>query len=278
MSDTVARSVKSKLVKLAGELDRDFNGLALEFAIERLVVRLQQDPKLLRCLIFKGGFVMLKAYGSDRATVDLDTSLQNLSIEEAEKLVVKAIAADLNDGLWMGSIETRDLDHQTEYSGRRLTIRFSFGFPQTDFQRLGKLILDIGVADIITPKAIDGDLHPLLGGLPLEWKIYPVETIVAEKLHALVARGSQSSRFKDVYDLTILLPQCKNKSLLTDAIKKTFEHRATEVPISFSKFWIKLDKTVLQRSAAAVQLALGGSPDFDGIKFTLETLLKDGGL
>jgi hypothetical protein len=77
---TSSASIKQKLVFLSQEMDRDFNGLALEFAIERLVVRLQSSPKLSKHLIFKGGFVMLKTYGSNRSTIDLDTSLQNLLI------------------------------------------------------------------------------------------------------------------------------------------------------------------------------------------------------
>lgn len=269
-----SESIKAKLVFLGNNLDRDFNGLALEFAIERLIARLQATPKISKHLIFKGGFVMLKSYGSNRSTVDLDTSLQNLSIEESEALVRKIIATDWNDGVWMGSIDTEKLDHQTEYAGLRLIIRYSFGEPKIDLKKLGKLILDIGVADAITPAPIESNLHPLLGGEPISWRVYPIETIAAEKLHALVSLGSQNSRFKDIYDLTLLLPKCSDFILLKKAIKKTFAHRSTELPMSFSNFWSTLDKSTLKRSVGAVTVASGTIPKFDILDKTLLQLLK----
>lgn len=82
-----SESIKAKLTSLALKLDRDFFGLSLEFAIERLVARLQADTKLAKHVIFKGGFVMLKCYGSNRTTIDLDTSVQGIAIEEAVVLL-----------------------------------------------------------------------------------------------------------------------------------------------------------------------------------------------
>ena len=267
-------SVKNKLVSLATSMDRDFNGLALEFAIERLVVRLQRNAQLTKHLIFKGGFVMLKAYGSNRATVDLDTSIQSISVEEAEELARAVIQEDCEDGLWMGAIETEKLEHQTKYAGLRLTIRFSFGKPKVDVKRLGKVILDIGVADVITPAPTISKIHPVLGGEPIAWQVYPLETIAAEKLHALINHGSLNSRFKDIYDLTIILPRC-DRSVLGRGIKRTFSHRSTPIPASFFEHWQKLDKSVLKRSSGAVFAASGTIPSFAELDRTLSRLLKD---
>lgn len=266
---TASNVIKQKLVSLSQEMDRDFNGLALEFAIERLVVRLQSSAKLSKHLIFKGGFVMLKTYGSNRSTVDLDTSLQNLSIEEAEHLARQIIPADHQDGLWMGHIESQSLDHQTEYAGLRLIIRFSFGEPTIDFSRLGKIILDIGVADILTPGPVKADLPQLLSENFISWRVYSVETIAAEKLHALVSLGSQNSRVKDIYDLNLLIPICQDLKILKKAIQKTFKHRETEIPSSFSDFWNRLNKSTLKRSMGAVNLASGEVPSFESLSSEL---------
>lgn len=269
-----AGSIKSKLIALSNKLDRDFNALAIEFAIERLVTRLQTNAALSKHLIFKGGFVLLKAYGSNRATIDLDASIRGIAIEDAESKATAIITRNWEDGLWMGAITVEDLKHQTEYAGRRLTIRFSFGKPQIDTKRLGKLILDIGVADKITPGPINSEIHPLLGGEPVSWKIYPVETIIAEKLQALVAHGSQNSRVKDIYDLVLLIPKCQGRIGLKSAINRTFEHRSTSVPSSFSSYWRSLDKTILKRSYGAVQAAVGAIPKFEELATELGSLLK----
>jgi predicted nucleotidyltransferase component of viral defense system len=267
-------SVRAKITNLAKKLGRDFNTLALEFALERLVVRLRSDPKLAKALVFKGGFVMLKAYGSSRLTVDVDTSLYGLSIEEAEARAKAVIEKDWQDGLWMGAVESEKMEHQTEYNGLRLTARYTFGEPKVAHNRLGKLVLDIGIADAMTPGPQDSVLEPLLGGDPISWRIYPVESIVAEKLHALVSHGSLNSRFKDVYDLTHLLPKCKNLATLRRAIRESFKSRETEVPNSFSEFWKTLDKDVLRRSIGSVSMAVGETPDFDQLERTLSKLLK----
>jgi hypothetical protein len=268
-----AESIKAKLVSLSNRLDRDFNSLALEFVIERLVMRLQASQQLSSHLIFRGGFVMLKSYGSNRTTIDLDASLYGISIEDAEASVRSILSQDWQDGLWMGEIIGEDLKHQTEYAGRRLTIRFSFGKPQIDIKRLGKVILDIGIADKITPGPIESELNSLLGGESISWKIYPVESIIAEKLHAIVTHGNQNSRMKDIYDLVVLIPKCENQSLLKQAIIRTFEHRSTKMPSSFSNYWRTLDKTILKRSAGAVSPATGKIPEFNDLDEALDKLL-----
>lgn len=119
--------IKAKLLALARAKDRDFHGLSVEFALERLIVRLTQDAKLAKHLVFKGGYVMLKAYDSQRATIDLDTSVHGISIDDAETRASKLIEGLSDDGIWMGGMDSQDLEHQTKYSGRRLTIRFAFG-------------------------------------------------------------------------------------------------------------------------------------------------------
>jgi hypothetical protein len=61
--------------------------------------------------------------------------------------------------------------------------------------------------------------------------------------------GKINSRFKDVYDLTHLLPKCKKISVLHQAIDKIFDSRETPLPSSFFEFWEALDKDSLRRSA-----------------------------
>lgn len=268
------KSIRPKLLKLAQDLGRNFNTLALEFALERLVARLQSDSKLSKALVFKGGFVMLKTYGSNRLTVDLDTALNGLAIEEVQMRVEKIINKDWNDGVWMGAIESEKMDHQTEYNGLRMTIRYSIGEPKIETKRLGKLILDVGVSDAITPSSQKSTLQPILGGDPISWCIYPVETIIAEKLHALISHGSSNSRFKDVYDIVHLIPKCKDITVLHKAISKTFEARDTPVPKSFLAYWDALDKVSIQKSSGSVTMAIGETPKFDDLDKTLKKLLK----
>ena len=57
---------------------------------------------------------------------------------------------------------------------------------------------------------------------------YSLETVIAEKLHAVVDLADQSSRMKDYYDLyTILSKEKYNAAVLQEAIAHTFENRRT---------------------------------------------------
>jgi hypothetical protein len=63
-------------------------------------------------------------------------------------------------------------------------------------------------------------------------KVYPIETVIAEKLETIVSKGVLNSRMKDFYDLRILSQEFEfDGSNLSKAIKATFERRGTNIPI-----------------------------------------------
>ncbi len=60
---------------------------------------------------------------------------------------------------------------------------------------------------------------------------YPRETVVAEKLHAMVLLGMRNSRMKDYFDVYALLrEEAMDAGQLVRAIRSTFERRRTHVP------------------------------------------------
>ena len=62
-------------------------------------------------------------------------------------------------------------------------------------------------------------------------RAYPRETVVAEKLEALVQLGLANSRMKDFYDLVVLSRMFDfDGELLIAAIRATFERRSTPLP------------------------------------------------
>ncbi len=68
-------SVRQKITDLAAKLDVPFQNIQTAFMIERLVARLVADKNLAKHLVFKGGFVGLRVYNSERYTIDLDALL-----------------------------------------------------------------------------------------------------------------------------------------------------------------------------------------------------------
>ncbi len=94
-----------------------------------------------------------------------------------------------------------------------------------------RLQIDIGFGDAVTPRAELSDFPTLLDFKAPRLRVYPRETVVAEKLEAIVQLGMANSRMKDFYDLMILSRTFEfDGALLVSAIRATFKNRATELP------------------------------------------------
>ena len=127
------------------------------------------------------------------------------------------------------------------------------------------------MGDPVTPGPQAAQLKPLLSDRELSWKIYPIETIVAEKIHALVVRGSQNSRSKDVFDLHQFLPQASAKSL-RQALAKTFDYRTTLLPEDLPNHLKAIDITTLERGW---RNAVQDTSDSLDCRQTFDLVLKD---
>jgi len=86
---------------------------------------------------------------------------------------------------------------------------------------------------VVTP-APDTINYPTLLNFPApRIRACPRETVVAEKLQAMVMLGIANSRLKDFYDLYVLARDFPfDGATLTRAIKATFKRRKTEVPLN----------------------------------------------
>lgn len=105
--------------------------------------------------------------------------------------------------------------------------------------------MDIGTGDPITPRAQDEKTPTTLGVGELSWRVYPIETIIAEKLHPLVSLGAENSRSKDIFDLAFFLPKA-NATFLKHAIARTFAYRDDAVPNSIVSKIENMDHTLLR--------------------------------
>lgn len=255
-----ALKIKNQLSTLAQKnKPLNVNELRIILSLERIVARLENCKNLKNKLIFKGGFVLLKVLQSDRFTRDLDALCRGITKEEAQKFILDALEVDLNDGFWYGEIRVDQLDKQGEYGALRFDCAFQIGDPPNEkskFSKLSRIHFDIGFGDKVL-----GKLTPIFSpsllpdSEPLSWKVYPLEFIYSEKLETLVKRGSQNSRAKDIYDMTILFIKCANRKDLLQAIELTFKTRETILPESFLDFTKNLNLRHLKGSWISVQLA-----------------------
>ncbi len=266
--------IKKKLKELAAAQKRNYNDLLLEFALERVICRLIQNKYISENFIFKGGFVVYKNYGGSRFTRDIDVLDSSNSREKIITNVTKSLIHPIRgDDFWFGEIKNYDLFHIENYPGIRFEIRYMLGEKPPKQQKAPKLHLDVGFGDYLTKPLKIQKLQSIIVKEDLSWKVYPIETIIAEKLEALIKRGSVGSRAKDVYDLTQLLPKIHDIPELLQAVKSTFHKRQTPLPKSFSESLLAMDINTLMSAWNSVEI-IGAEITFNSIWEKLLKLIK----
>ena len=114
---------------------------------------------------------------------------------------------------------------EVEYGGSRL--RTTAGLAGARIP----ITVDIGFGDAVEPGVEDIDLPVLLDMPSPHLRAYPRETVIAEKLHAIVALGRGNSRMKDYYDVWMLTNAFEiEPKRLRRAIVATFARRSTVIP------------------------------------------------
>lgn len=175
-------------------------------------------------LILKGGFLLFSlGAGDTRATMDSDYLMKNLANKKANvKSVIQEIIAIDNDGditfEWM---DMEIITEQNDYHGFRIKLMGIIGRTRTP------IFVDLGVGDIIVPESEFIRLETIIDGFQEpEIRSYSMETIVAEKLDAILYLMEASSRMKDFYDLYYLaFSKNFNGAILKEAIYTTFKIR-----------------------------------------------------
>ena len=120
-------------------------------------------------------------------------------------------------------ITAQNITEFKDYHGIRL------GLPVKMDSIAQVLTMDIGFGDVVTPSPVNLDFPILLEHLPCANILaYSLETVIAEKMHAIIDLADQSSRMKDYYDLHRILKEEKyDLEVLQEAIIHTFENRHT---------------------------------------------------
>jgi len=183
--------------------------------------------------VLKGALLFALWYDTPhRPTKDAD--LLGFGADDADTLrsTFNAICAiDADDGVRYETAAMRiaPIREDNVYGGLRLTIPAFIGSARLPVQ------VDIGFGDAITPAAETVTYPTLLDDLAApSLRAYPVYTVIAEKLHAMVVLGMNNSRMKDFFDLAVIAKTSElDGATLVDAIRATFARRNTALPTSF---------------------------------------------
>ncbi len=225
----LAASVRQRLTNLARNSQRPFQEVLQHYAMERFLYRLSQS-KYAEKFILKGA-LMFTAWGgpASRPTKDIDLLGRTENTIHATMVVMKDICnlTVKPDGLEFdgGSVRGEIIKEDADYSGVRVTFNVTLQTARVAMQ------IDIGFGDVVTPIATL-TTYPTMLEFPSPHLLgYPRETVVAEKLEAMVKLGMLNSRMKDFYDLWRLSMQANfDGPTLVEAIQKTFAQRKTDIP------------------------------------------------
>jgi len=165
-----------------------------------------------------------------RPTRDIDL----LGSGSADCDILEGIIADIastpakDDGLTFdaSTIKAAPIREEAFYDGIRVKLIAKLGNVRIPMQ------IDIGFGDAVTPAPETKRIESLIAELPgPEIRAYPMVSVIAEKLEAMVMLGEQNSRMKDFFDIHFLVTKENiDPALMREAVIATFQRRRTDLP------------------------------------------------
>jgi predicted nucleotidyltransferase component of viral defense system len=224
-----AASVHARLAQRRTKTGEDYNVLLVRFTLERFLYRLSRSSHREQ-FVLKGAMLFaLWEPEMHRATRDLDllgfgqSTPERLAdiFRELCNLEVEADGVDFDPR----SVRCEDIRAQDEYAGIRVKLRATVGKAVVPLQ------VDVGFGDALPVPPEEITFPVLLGMAAPKLRAYSRETVVAEKLEAIVKLGMLNTRFKDYFDLHYLAQKFPfNGALLVKSIAGTFARRGTAFP------------------------------------------------
>ena len=225
----VPASIRQKLLDLARERNQDFGLVLTKYALERILFRIG-NSQYRDVFVLKGALLFeVWTHQQYRPTRDADFLARGDNSPERFVQIFREIAAAEveDDGLRFDpkTVKAERIKEDADYEGVRVTFTALLDKARIPVQ------IDVGFGDAITPGPVDTQ-YPTLLDLPAPHLLaYPRETVVSEKLEAIVKLGIANSRMKDFHDLHSLSTTFEfDGKILAEAVRVTFEHRRTDLP------------------------------------------------
>lgn len=224
----VPASVRTRLKDLARRQEVDFNLMLDRYAAERFLYRLSASTEVDRFTL--KGAALLRVWSEEelRPTRDIDFHAVGRDDHDAVRSSLAAICGVPcpADGVVFDptTIRVEGIRQDQEYGGLRARMQGRLGQVRLPLQ------VDIAFGDAISPAREEQD-YPTLLDLPIPriWT-YPRETLIAEKLEAMVSLGETNTRVKDLWDIACLARRFAfDGEALRTAVAETFRRRGTSL-------------------------------------------------
>lgn len=219
--------LKGRIKSLSQKNHADARVLMRIYMMERFLERLSVS-KYRDHFIIKGGILVTSMIGiALRSTMDIDACIknENLSEEHLLEMLQSISSIDLEDGVSFRVKHTEQIMDEMEYPGIRVAMEATIGPMPIPLK------LDISTGDVITPREVEYDYHLLIEDRSISLWSYNLETVLAEKLQTVLARGILNTRMRDFYDiheLSRLYADSIDKGIFRSAFDATCKKRGTE--------------------------------------------------
>jgi predicted nucleotidyltransferase component of viral defense system len=233
----VPASVIHRLRNRSRDLNRPFEYVLLHYAIERFLYRLGQSQHR-GVFVLKGGLACLMLDPTfPRTTRDIDLlGYTENAVENVKALIIDVCQLETrDDGLTfdLDTLQAKAIRGQDQHGGVRVRLTARLGKTRLPMQ------IDCGFGDAVFPEAKLAEYPTSLEFPAPLLRVYPPETIIAEKVHAIVKLGLQNSRLKDFYDIWFLTEtRAINGRALSGALVATFQRRETDLPSTLSELHV----------------------------------------
>ena len=223
----VAESIRRRLRNEFRARGEDVSQGLQRYAVERFLYRLGRSPHRER-FVLKGATLFAIWGTAYRPTRDIDFTGFGSSNPE---VVIEAFREICTTPDEVGqlvfdteAITATPIRDGFEYDGLRIMLIAQLGNSSIPVR------VDVGFGNAIVPGPEEREYRTILGDPPPRILTYPPESVVAEKLQAMVWLGKRNSRYKDFYDLYAMAGAFVfERSTLVQAVKATFGRRKTPV-------------------------------------------------
>ena len=231
-------SITQKLRNKAKELDLNYNLVLSKFFFDEFLKIISVSVHRENFML-KGGMLLTYSLGvQNRSTQDIDFLVKGFPIETVKlKKFLEEILGDTNKkDIWFeinGTAE--EIRAEDEYGGIRFHLIGHLANIRIPFS------IDIATGDPIYPLPRLERYSTILGD-NIELNMYPLETVLSEKLQTILTRAENNSRSKDFYDIYAILKnkfEVLNIMELKVAVSMTFSYRKTEISKEKAKFIIR---------------------------------------
>ena len=221
-------SITQKLRNKAKELVLNYNLVLSKFFFDEFLKILSNSVHRENFML-KGGMLLTYSLGvQNRSTQDIDFLVKGFPLEpiKMRKVLEEIIEDSKQSDIWFElKGDAEEIRAEDEYGGLKFHIIGHLANIRIPFS------IDIATGDPIYPSPRIEKYSTILGD-NIELKMYPLESVLSEKLQTVLVRAENNSRSKDFYDIYAILKnklEAINVKELKVAVSMTFSYRKTVI-------------------------------------------------